>query len=167
MALSETDRAALRGHWLGEPLPPDLAAVLEGTPQSAEDRGRRQELRAYQLSLAAEAVAQTRRLFLAYGSSAVARVVELMRGDNAETARKAAVDLLRYWGESAREELAAEASRAALDGRRLADGLTDAQSRDLLAILADAAGRREDRAPGDGSKGGQGGQGAGGDNGGE
>jgi hypothetical protein len=137
MALSETDRAALRAHWLGEPLPDDLADVV-GDAAGRADGGRRGELRRYLDGIGAESARQTRRLVLTYSPAAVARLVELMRGDSAETARKAAVDLLRLHESSARDELAEAAARAAVDDRRLAESLTDDQVRGLLAILADA-----------------------------
>jgi len=151
MALSDDDRAALRGHWLGEPLPERLAEVLGGTPSGAGDRAYRSELRGYLRGLSGDASRQTRRLVLTYGPAAVARLVELMQGDSAETARRAAVDLLRHWESSAREEQAEAAQQAADDDRRLAENLTDEQARQLLAILADAGDRTPARAgdPGD------------------
>jgi len=96
-------------------------------------------LRRHLDGLADETARKVRRLILAYGESAVARLVELMQGDSAETARKAAVDLLRHWQGCLQDERA-DASRAESVARRqAADRLSDEQVERVWAILADAA----------------------------
>jgi len=145
MALSDDDRAALHGHWLGEPLPERLAKVLGGQPVGTGERAYRRELRRYLGSLSDDAARRIRRLVLTYSPGAVAQLVELMQGDSAETARKAAVDLLRHWESSARQEEAEAARQAADDDRRLAENLTDDEARRLMAILANAGDRASSR----------------------
>ncbi len=129
-------RAALRGYWLGEPLPAELARLLgvdvAGGPPT------REEVLAYLAALAGETAGRTRRLVLTYSPGAVARLVELLHSDSDETARKAAVDLLRLFRPSAEDETADEAARVAEETRKMAEKLNDGQLTALLAIMADA-----------------------------
>jgi len=142
MPLSDEDRAALRAFWLSEPLPEHLAEALAAWPAEARERQaafqRQQELREYLRGLGLTLARQTRRLILSYSPAAAARLVELMRGENLETSRKAAVDLLRLHETSVKNELAEAADESALEGRALADNLSEDQYRQLLALLADA-----------------------------
>jgi hypothetical protein len=149
VALSEEDRSALGAHWLGEPLPEALARLLDSRPRSRSRRKRQDALRRYLAGLTEQTARQTRRLILTYGQSAVARLVELMRGDHAETARKAAVDLLRHWEWSLRDELAAESRAASSERQRMTDRLSDEQVEQVWAILADAAAGDSEEARGD------------------
>ena len=75
---------------------------------------------------------------LAYGTAAVARLVELMQDESKETSRKAAVDLLRLHKDYLKEELAEEAARSGAADRVLVDSLSDHQVEILLGVLADA-----------------------------
>lgn len=137
--LSESDRTALRAHWLsGDPLPAPLCRALRGRPRSDRARARQAMLLAYLDGLGDAESRRVRRLVLAYAPAAIARLVELMDGENAETSRKAAVDLLRYYTESLREERDEAARDAANRQQRLAGQLTDEQVGRLLAILAEA-----------------------------
>jgi hypothetical protein len=133
MILSEPMRAALRGYWLGEPLPAELARLLG--QNLAEGPPTRDEVLAYLAALAGEAAGKTRRLVLTYSPGAVARLVELLHGESDETARKAAVDLLRLFHSSAEDEVAEEAARSASEMRRLTSGMTDEDAVALLELL--------------------------------
>lgn len=139
VAVSEEDRSALRAYWLGEPLPEALARLLECRPRSRSRRKRQDALRRYLAGLTEQTARQTRRLILTYGQSAVARLVELMQGDHAETSRKAAVDLLRHWESSLRDEMVAASQAASSERQRMTDCLSDRQVERVWAILADAA----------------------------
>ena len=80
--------------------------------------------------------------------------IHLLIVTHARRPRNRAVDLLRHWESSARDELTEQANDVALQGRRLADSLTEDQVRDLLAILADAGAARpsndaEEQTPGE------------------
>ena len=137
MALSEHEQAALRGYWLGEALEEDLRRLIEDPPRSEADGLQQLEMRRYLLELTPQAVRRTRRMGLAFAPVAVAQLVELIRGENMETSRKAAVDLLRHWDRWACSELAADAVALAAEHRRLTAGLTDDQVAQLWAILAE------------------------------
>ena len=138
MTLSEKDRAALRAHWLGEPLPEHLGRLLEATPRSVDSRNRKQAAQGFLAALPEEAGRQMRRLVLSYGAAAVARLIELMQDQSKETARKAAVDLLRLHKDCLHDELAGEAGRAGAADRALVASLTDEQVEIVLGVLADA-----------------------------
>ncbi len=137
MTLSEQDRAALRAYWLGEPLDETIRAALEDPPADEAARQRQTEMRRYLLGLASAEVRRTQRMGLAYAPLAVAQLVDLIRGESAETSRKAAVDLLRHWDKWARAELAADAAALSAEHRRLTSSLTDDQVERLWAILAE------------------------------
>jgi len=138
MTLSDKERSALRAYWLGEPLPKELARLLAGSPRSADSRRHKQAAQDFLAHLPSEAGQQTRRLVLAYGAAAVARLVELMQDESKETSRKAAVDLLRLHKDYLKEELAEEAARSGAADRVLVDSLSDHQVEILLGVLADA-----------------------------
>ncbi|NIA20938.1 MAG: hypothetical protein GWP05_02970 [Anaerolineaceae bacterium] len=138
MTLTEKERGALRAHWLGEPLPKELARLLAGSPRSAARRRRRQAAQDFLAQLPEEAGQRTRRLVLTYGVAAVVRLVELMQDESKETSRKAAVDLLRLHKDYLKEELAEQAARRGAADRAVVDSLTNEQVEILLGILADA-----------------------------
>lgn len=138
MTLSEQDQAALQGHWLGQPLDEGLVRLLrEDLPPDDPGRPRQLEVRRCLVEMASQTVRRTRRLGLAHGPLAVAQLVDLIRGESAETSRKAAVDLLRHWDSWARSELDAEAAALAAEHRRLTSHLTDQQVAQLWSILAE------------------------------
>jgi len=140
MTLSEKDRAALRAHWLGEPLPEHLGRLLACNPRSGGSRRRKQAAQDFLAALPEEAGRQMRRLVLAYGAAAVARLAELMQDQSKETARKAAVDLLRLHKDCLHDELAGQAGRSGAADRALVASLTDEQVEIVLGVLADAGG---------------------------
>lgn len=137
MTLSNDERVAVRSHWLGEALPEALAELLSRRPRDEAERERQREVRHFLHTLSGDTVRHTRRLLLTYGVLAVARLVELMNGESAETSRKAAVDLLRHWDRWAGEELAEDASALAMEHRELTAALTDGQVERLWSILAE------------------------------
>lgn len=117
-------------------MPAELARLL-GRDEAAGPPTR-EEVLAYLGALAAETAGRTRRLVLTYSPGAVARLVELLHSDSDETARKAAVDLLRMFGPSAENELADETARTAAEVREMAARFSDEQMTKLLEICADA-----------------------------
>lgn len=140
MSLTTEEQAALKAHWLGESLPAEVEASLAGL--SAEEAVlRRQEMAAYLAELGEEAARQTRRLALVYGPMAMAKLVELMQGENAELSRRAAVDLLKRLDEAMSEERAERAVRVTRQEGVLAASVSEKEAQQLLAIMADAVGR--------------------------
>lgn len=141
MSLTSEERAALKAHWLGEKLPSELERVLHGVPSGEVEVVRRQEMSAYLAELGEEASRQARRLALVYGPLAMGKLVELMQGESGELSRKAAVDLLKRLDEARDEERAERAVRVTREQGLLAASVSEGESRQILAILADAFGR--------------------------
>ena len=138
-ALSEAHREALRGHWLGQGLPAELAWLLQ--PEASATAAQRavcEEALRFVRGLSASFDRHARRMVLAGVSTAVARLIEAMHGESVETSRRAAADLMRYWDRAARGEAADGARSEAAEGRHLADTLTDEQVEQIWSTLADA-----------------------------
>ncbi|MBN2582118.1 MAG: hypothetical protein JXL80_03555 [Planctomycetes bacterium] len=138
MTLSDQDREALRAHWLGEPLPAELERLLAHVPRGKKRRRRHIEAHQYLASLPNETERRMRRLVLAYGPTAVVLLGELIQGESKDLARRAAVDMMRLYGEFHGEERTEQAAETGAAERSMVGALSDAQVETVLGILADA-----------------------------
>jgi hypothetical protein len=141
MTLKGEDREALRKYWLGEPLPAELERALHGAPAGQDEFLRQQELKEFLAELPCSSSREMRRVALLFGSAAVSRLAQLTQCENAETSRKASVDLARLCKTARQEEETERVRTAAREQGLLASALSEDEARLILSVLADAMSR--------------------------